>query len=67
MLGVDPRSTGNLSENAIPSYNDSSGSSSVILLVNTSSTDTQNCSTTDFFRVSPSWIFDSLSEFKLLL
>lgn len=67
MLGVDPRSTGNLSEHTIPSYNDSSGSSSVILLVNSSSTETQNYSTTDFFRVSPSWIFDSLSEFKLLL
>ncbi|CAI8041000.1 hypothetical protein GBAR_LOCUS22785 [Geodia barretti] len=68
VLDVDPRNS-SLSEHLIHPYHAASSSSYLIVLASgpTFCPDTQKYTTPCIFQVSPSWIFDCLSEFKLLL
>jgi BRCA1-associated RING domain protein 1 len=69
VLDVDPRNSSLSEEHLIHPYHPASSSNYLILLASGPAfcPDTQKYSTPCVFRVPPSWIFDCLSEFKLLL
>ena len=65
VLAKDPRSC--LSHKSTPPYHTCTGSQNVVLVMGNSQMDSENCSTECILQVYPSWIFDCLSEFRLLL